>query len=54
MKVGTSAGAGASPAFKKYMDGKISSSDYLRESRKQVAKEVRREISESTPKEKAS
>jgi hypothetical protein len=51
-RVQTAAGAfGTSDAMRRYMDGKISSSDYLREVRKEAAREVDRELKKPAKKE---
>lgn len=42
-------GAGSTP-IRKYMDGKISSTEYFREVRKSTSRDVRRELKEQSPK----
>lgn len=39
-----SEGAGPSPAFRRYMDGKITSTEYFREVRKSANADVQREL----------
>ena len=45
------AGAGASPAFRDYMAGKIKSDEYFRRVRKETEKTVRRELDHPSPTE---
>jgi hypothetical protein len=46
----STSGFGPSKAIRKYMDGKISSTDYVREARKETERQVERDL--KSPKRK--